>query len=531
MTRYIATFVLGATAVLASCGDSGGGTADGGPSGPVDAAAQWDTAVDRDAEPPEGTRCTASLDLVDVSSPDHVVGNGTPDSCTPEALAEAVSQGGIVVFDCGPDPVTIQVRAAMEIHRDTVVDGAGLVTLDGGGRTRIFTIPSSFERGTPLLTVQRLVFQGGRADADGDDTHRGGGAIWSLGGSLHIIECSFFDNHAPAAGQDVAGGAVYNVGRGETVVVRSVFSGNSASNGGALGVLHANLEVVDSVFEGNAATGSGGNPGNGGCGGAIYSDGTSQDEALCGVVIRGNRAGAIGGGFFRVSNDRQGEMIIHTCTVEDNEVPEADTSQAGGLYIQGVDLDLRDSTLARNRAKGAGALFIGPGTRIQLINVTIAENVATSSLAGGIFMTGEVTGRISQCTFFHNQAPGEVAFAAATVGGRDVVLHNTVFENQEVGNGWNPITCRDQFQEGGGNIQWPVDRAGGGSDDPDALCSRDALVAPVHLGPLEDNGGPTETCMPAPDSPAVGRGRDCPPTDQRGEPRAQECTSGAVEVR
>ena len=520
--------------VAPACGDDGSraqGDAATTDTGQRDASVSRDGSADRDASVPVETGCRTDLDLVDTSQPDHVVGDGTPDSCTGEALADAVSQGGLIAFDCGPDSVTIPVTQAMEIQSDTVVDGAGLITLDGNHVSRIFVIPSSFERGSPLLTVQRLTFQGGLADVSGDDTDRGGGAIWSLGGSLHIIECSFFDNHGPDTGQDVAGGAVYNVGRGETIVVRSVFSGNSASNGGALGVLHTSLVIVDSTFDSNAATGSGGNPGNGGCGGAIYSDGTSQDESLCGVVIANNHAGAIGGGLFRVSNNRQGQMVIHRCSISDNQVPEADTSQAGGAYIQGVDLDLADSTLARNQAKGSGALFVGPGTRMNLTNVTIAENLATSSLAGGMFISSDsVTGRILNCTFARNRAPGELAFAAATVGGQEVVLQNTVFEGQEAGNGWNPITCRDQFQEGGGNIQWPVERSGGGSDDPDALCSTSTLAAEVRLGPLQDNGGPTETCMPDTTSPALGRGSDCPETDQRGEPRAQNCTSGAVEV-
>ena len=34
-----------------------------------------------------------------VSNPDHVIGNGTPESCTAEAFIEAVAQGGTIVFD------------------------------------------------------------------------------------------------------------------------------------------------------------------------------------------------------------------------------------------------------------------------------------------------------------------------------------------------------------------------------------------------------------------------------------------------
>jgi hypothetical protein len=91
---------------------------------------------------------------------------------------------------------------------------------------------------------------------------------------------------------------------GDTLVAGSTFTGNTASDGGAIGSLQGGLTVIDSVFTGNAATGSGGNPGNGGAGGALYMDGKGEATSLCGVEIRDNTAGAIGGGVFRVSNGR-----------------------------------------------------------------------------------------------------------------------------------------------------------------------------------------------------------------------------------
>jgi len=56
------------------------------------------------------------------------------------------------------------------------------------------------------------------------------------------------------------------------------------------------------------------------------------------------------------------------------------------------------------------------------------------------------------------------------------------------------------------------------------------LIADPMLGALADNGGDTETLAPAAGSPARGLGRSCPPTDQRGMPRADPCTAGAVEL-
>ena len=47
---------------------------------------------------------------------------------------------------------------------------------------------------------------------------------------------------------------------------------------------------------------------------------------------------------------------------------------------------------------------------------------------------------------------------------------------------------------------------------------------------LADNGGDTETLVPAAGSPAKGIATGCPPTDQRGNPRPEPCTAGAVEA-
>ena len=63
----------------------------------------------------------------DTSYPDHVVGNGTPESCTAEAFVAAVAQGGIICFDCGDDPVTITLTEPAKIFNDKgpeiVIDG------------------------------------------------------------------------------------------------------------------------------------------------------------------------------------------------------------------------------------------------------------------------------------------------------------------------------------------------------------------------------------------------------------------------
>ena len=76
----------------------------------------------------------------------------------------------------------------------------------------------------------------------------------------------------------------------------------------------------------------------------------------------------------------------------------------------------------------------------------------------------------------------------------------------------------------GGNLEFPAD----------ASCPFEARADP-RLGPLADNGGPTETRALLTGSPARDRGSDagCPATDQRGvaRPQGSRCDIGAYERR
>jgi hypothetical protein len=66
------------------------------------------------------------------------------------------------------------------------------------------------------------------------------------------------------------------------------------------------------------------------------------------------------------------------------------------------------------------------------------------------------------------------------------------------------------------------------------LSINDFQNVPANLGPLQDNGGPTLTCVPQQGSLAIGYGTTtgAPSTDQRGVPRPRtgSCDIGAVQV-
>jgi parallel beta-helix repeat protein len=254
--------------------------------------------------------------------------------------------------------------------------------------------------------------------------------------------------------------------------------------------------------------------------------------SLCGVSVRDNRAGAIGGGLFRVSNTEDGALAVERSTISGNRIPvDAESSLAGGMYLQGLAIRIRASTVSDNEAGYNGGIWLGQGSTVEMVNSTIAGNRALEFHGGGIWLAGSPSGTILNCTVAGNGSTGDDGLAAAIFGeGPDLVLKNTIIDGQVVGNPYSAISCDQGHGDGGGNAQWPVEREAGGSDDPDALCAAGALVADPRLGEMGDNGGPTPTAAPAADSPAIGLGTDCPETDQRGEPRGEPCTSGAVEV-
>ena len=253
--------------------------------------------------------------------------------------------GGVITFDCGPDPVTITLDRPARIFNDTgpriVIDGGGLVTLSGGGATRIlymntcdpdlmWTTSHCDDQDHPQLTVQNLTFID--ADSRREDEYDGGGAIWVRGGRFKIVNSRFFNNRCHDEGPDVGGGAVrvFSQFEGRPVyVVNSTFGGedglgNVGSNGGAISSIGVSWTVLNSVMSHNQAIGRGGNPSmpgtpGGGSGGAIYNDGNTMTLSICGSRIQYNTAPQHGSAIFFVSNDHSGDVRIERSVITDNE--------------------------------------------------------------------------------------------------------------------------------------------------------------------------------------------------------------------
>jgi hypothetical protein len=512
--RVIVVLVTLGCAALAACGGSShGATTDGGlPPGADGPAA--DGAPGSDATvPPPATVCELPAHPVDTSTPTTVVGDGSAASCTEAAFRAAVATGGIVTFDCGPGPTTITVTSEVPVAGDTTIDGGGTVTLSGGGTARILHLMSAWNVATPLLTVQNLTFTGGfTTDAlNTTSTAQGGGAIFQDGGSLTVINCTFTHNQCATTGQDVSGGAINGQGIGALIIVGSVFSDNTGSNGGAVGTQAEDVTVVNTTFAGNSATGTDGNPGHGGDGGGLTYDGAHNSLTLCGDSFTGNHANAAGGAVFRVGyNDEP--VTIDRCTFDGNTV-DPDSGNAAGLYLEHVTIDMSGTTIANNTGHFGGGIWIGQSAIAHLTNVTIANN--TASGGGGVWFANAVTGTLLNCTVAGNVGDGLFG------GDTGVLLQNTIIANNVRGTLDGTTNCAKQHGSGGPDLQFP----GTGTQ-----CTSSITIADPLLGPLQDNGGPTQTMLPAAGSPAIGQGVGCPAIDQRGTSRPAACTLGAVEA-
>jgi hypothetical protein len=474
--------------------------------------------------PPPPRTCDVPAELADTSSPDHVVGDGTSASCTAAALETAVSQGGTITFSCG-GPATITLSEPIAVERDVLLDGNGVITISGGGTTRIFDMNGSYERTSPHLRLQRITLRDGHAS--GTELRGGGGAIFYQGGSVTAVDSLFIDNSGVTAGPDIAGGAIFGIGVGQTTVVGCTFMGNHAPSGGAIGALGSAITIVNSTFVGNAATGANGS--NGGNGGAVSMDGENRDLYVCGSTFRGNQAGALGGVMFRTGYHSE-RNEIHLSTFDSNVSLDQDGGGAGAIYLQGVHVTLTRSTISNNRARSSAGVWIlnhgsSPGI-LDMTNVTITGNstyerdpITMRGLSAGLTMDANATGTIVNCTIADNSAQ----FAAGISNASNLVIRNTIIANN-ADNEWTPLNCTGSGQ-GENNVQWPT----GMDRTADLDCTPGIMRMDPMVGVLADHGGPTFTALPGASS--LPAGTNCPELDQRGMPRnTASCTIGAVEM-
>jgi len=356
MRAIVACVVFVAGLAPAACGGGGGPATT--PTNPQDGPP---------AGYPDGHAAVpAAGQAEDVSSPTTVVGTGTAASCTGDAFVAAVAAGGVITFDCGPDPATIVLTQTAKVFNDKgtklVIDGGNKVTLSGGGKVRILYMstcdqaqvypPGPGDCNTNpgvQLVVQNITFVDGSAKGipEGGNNGAGGGAIHAQGGSLKVVNARFFNNVCDDLGSDLGGGAIrkldYLVAAGAgparpVWIVNSTFGGkaglgNSCANGGALSSIGVSWNIINSLLSENTAVGHGANDGDGGNGGAIYNDGNEIVLDVRSSLIENNVANEGGSAIFFVSNNKTGSITITDSITRNNPRGTFETPDLPGFYV------------------------------------------------------------------------------------------------------------------------------------------------------------------------------------------------------
>ena len=212
---------------------------------------------------------------------------------------------------------------------------------------------------------------------------------------LRVTDCTFVDNHA-----EVYGGAIVGAFDSVLQIQESNFTGNRASEGGAIDVQHQGyLRVTDCTFIDNHAE-----PFGGAIVGSYDAVFDIQDTNFTGNSAL--QSGAI--------HIQQGYLHATDCTFIDNH------AEHGGAILINQQGYLRaaDCTFEDNHAEGkGGAIFGGYDAVLDIQRTNFTGN---SAVQGGANCTEtDVHLSVTDCTFLHNQAE---RLGGAIVGVFDAVL-------------------------------------------------------------------------------------------------------------
>lgn len=394
---------------------------------------------------------------------------------------------------------TIVLTQQLTVTRALTLQGRAGIVIDGADTTRLFRL------GAVPVVIRDLTLQRGFATD-------GGGAIYS-DAQLRLERVRLLDNHS-----GFRGGAlfVWNDGLSSYQLVDVEFLGNSAETGGAIwdnGAASSsirNARIIDNFAETSG-------------GGIMHlsGEGLAIVESVIGGNVLTGGATATGGGVF----SQDGALEITRSTISGNRA-----GDAGGLYVVGspttTSLLLEESLIVGNTAtEDAGGIFVA-GVEANIVNSTIAQNVAVAGSAGGVWVR-EGVGNPRTTHVIHSTIVGNSAGTRG--GGIDNSFGSLRLQHSIVSQNESPVgpDVRGTLLSDGFNLVRNQSGSSGyvASDLPSGLF-------PL-VGPLALNGGPTRTMLPQASSPVI----DAVPgplcrsftVDQRGFFRAGACDIGAAD--
>ena len=492
--------------------------------------------------------CIALFGAVSLRAQTNVLTNANAD------LQAALDAGGTVILNFNG---SITAPTTYNIQTDVILETlTNQVTISGGGTQRLFLVQPGV-----TFQLQNLTLSGGRrAGTNGPNGAPGANHANDRGGA----------GGAGGNGGTARGGAIYNMGT--TLAINCLFLTNSVAggNGGAGGTGGASVDNLP---------GDGGNGGNGGIafGGAVYNEyafyasnctfsansavagnggvggtnGTGPHYAFPGV---GGTGGSAEGA--AIYNDVGASATILACTFAFN------FCTGGNSQAASTDNNGNGQTGASGAAARGGAIYNASPNQNFVVNSTFYDNLVAGGNGGnggnagsgpyagtggnggngqGGSIFNDSTGYFGaySCTFDAGQAfggtngvngTGAYTNGSPTAGagyGANIANNGGTFilQNSILAYPTNAHNASGSISDGGFNLSsdnTPVFNNSGSRNSVNPL-----------LGPLANNGGPTQTIMPAANSPAVGAITDgvFPPFDQRGVPRpiGQYADIGAVE--
>ena len=220
-----------------------------------------------------------------------------------------------------------------------------------------------------------------------------------------------------------------------------------------------------------------------------------------------------------IQGDEPYDVRVTDCAIHDNS--------SNGIFVFGDPGDTPPRvTVTRSTISGNGfwgIIIDAGGVSLRVDDSTISGNGMAGIEAGGF--EGRLKVRVRRSTIAGNGG-GIVADASAPQTFVGVRLESSIVANSTAGPDLIGLDAR--LLSRGFNLIEAVDPG-----TPLRAKSSDILGVDPALGPLQNNGGPTETHALLPGSPALGvipRTARCREPDQRGVPRAVPCDIGAFEA-
>ncbi len=336
------------------------------------------------------------------------------------------------------------------------------------------------------------------------------------------------------------GGGLLNEGGSVTLSEFVADTNKSSDGGGGLATLGSRF-IVDTLNLTNVKVS---NNETGVDGGGIYA--ANDTLNISNSVVDGNRAVDNGGGI-AIVNFTNGTAV--TLNLADSTVSNNEATSGGGVHADHETVNVQRSTFSGNTATFDGGGYFNRDSTASIENSTFSGNDAGVG-GGGIFNFASAASSLTSLnnTITNNRAGSDTTSSTTTNGeggpsgggiynaSGTLVLHNTIvagnFRGPAGSDGPNDVShsadASSSFNLIGVNSITGLDDGVNGN-------MVGTLAAPIDslLGPLADNGGPTQTHALLAGSPALDTADDtlAPSTDQRGEPRPQGLASdkGAFE--